>query len=164
MQTLCSLTQERLKGLLDYNPNDGIFTWKHVIPGKSVGRIAGSKDKDGYIQIQVDGRIYKAHRLAYLFMNGSFPDYLIDHRNTDPSDNKWHNLRNATNSQNLANMKVKSSGVKGIWLCKITNRWRVQIQKDYKRFYLGRFNTQEEACAAYKAAAKQLFGEFARAA
>ena len=151
------LTSSRLKSLLDYDPDTGVFFWKR-------GKIAGTPDKDGYIQIQIDGKIYKAHRLAFLFQNGSFPTGQVDHKNMEPADNRFCNLRNATPSENRANEKGWRLGLKGVWLCRCTNRFRAAVQKHGRRIDLGRFDTEQEAHEAYVNKAKELFGEFARAA
>lgn len=154
------ITQERLKQALFYNPNSGIFIWRwrQSYP-KHTGKIAGSYERKGYLNIQIDGKNYKAHRLAWLYMTGMWPCEQIDHINTVKDDNRLVNLREATNSQNRANTpppKNGSSGLKGAQ--KTRNKWQAMIAGRY----LGIFDSQEKAHAAYAAKAKELFGDFAR--
>lgn len=91
----------------------------------------------------------------------------IDHKDGNPANNRWDNLREATDSQNLANSKLaknNTSGAKGVWLEKATGRWNSYITVRGKRIYLGTYDTVAEAGAAYEASARLHFGEFARAA
>lgn len=90
------LTAERLREVLEYDPAIGVFRWLIKPCGQiSIGDIAGCRHGEGYVQIRVIGRIYLAHRLAWLYMTGEWPISLIDHRNLDRSDNRWSNLREA---------------------------------------------------------------------
>jgi hypothetical protein len=160
------LTASRLRQRLSYDPDTGEFTW--IIPprGRSVGAIAGRTAKDDYSQIQVDGRRYQAHRLAWLYVHGTFPEKIMDHIDGDRSNNRINNLRPATNSQNGANERMKSqntSGYKGVsWF--LNKWWKAQISYRGKVIYLGHFDCPKEAHAAYMAAARKYHGEFARAA
>lgn len=162
------LTIDRLKEVLDYDPVTGIFIWKKRISIRIVvGRIAGFLDKDGYIQIGLDGGTYKAHRLAWFWTHGIWPDTDIDHKNRIVGDNRIVNLRLATRSQNNANRKrteKNTSGFKGAYWNKKEKYWQSYIQKDNKHYYLGSFETVEDAHAAYSEAAKKMFEQFARAA
>lgn len=162
------LTQERLKELLSYDPNTGDFT--RLIgrsgPKARKGDVAGRDNGQGYIRIYVDGKGYKAHRLAWFYMTGYWPSE-VDHKNTVRSDNRWSNLREATRHENRTNCsayKNNSSGIKGVSFYKPTGKWKAQIQKNGKKIGLGYFNTKEDAGAAYAQAALENFGEFARAA
>lgn len=117
--------------------------------------------------IRVDDELYMAARLAWLYMTGRPPVGDVDHKNLDKGDDRWENLREATRSQNLANKRASSRNVSGFKSCyrhPETGRWRAQIMRERQRFHLGYFDTPEEASAAYEAAAKRLFGEFARVA
>lgn len=161
------VSQERLKELFTYNPNDGLFI--RIVgrsgPNARAGDVAGCDNGQGYIRIYVDGAPYKAHRLAWFYMYGEWPGE-IDHVNMDRSDNRISNLRPATRAQNRANTKAYSnnkSGEKGVSWYKATGKWKAQIQKNGKKVGLGYFETIESASAAYKAASKEMFGEFARA-
>src|SRR5690606_33021363 len=88
-----TLTRERLAEVLDYDPTTGIFLWKKPTGSRAVaGSVAGTVNLSGYIQIQIDGTIYYAHRLAWLWMTGSWPNNEIDHSEMNPADNRWSNL------------------------------------------------------------------------
>lgn len=163
--------QERLKELLSYDPLTGVFLWKVDRSNIKRGTLAGRYDKAGYIRIGIDGREYRAHRLAWLYMTGEWPEIFLDHRDMDKNNNAWSNLRLATKSQNAANigpLKSNTSGIKGVSFhsggAKGGKPWQANITKNGKAMGLGIFATKEEARAAYAAAAERLFGEFARAA
>ena len=164
------LTQERLKELLTYDPLTGDFFWNEDRGGKRAGDIAGCKRR-AYIAISVDDKIYRAHHLAWLWMTGAFPALFIDHRNLNKHNNAWTNLREATKSQNQANIGLTASnksGLKGVSRYRAGESygkpWQACIGKDGKSINLGQFATKEAAHAAYVAAAEKHFGEFARAA
>jgi hypothetical protein len=156
------LSPERLRSLLHYDPETGVFTWKVARKGTAAGTICVHKRPDGYMRIGVDGRLYYAHRLAFLYMTGRWPSHYVDHVNRNPSDNRWGNLREATVSQNLANSYRgnAASGLKGAYRHK--DKWRASISINGKNILLGVFATAEEAHDAYKSAAERQFGEFAR--
>jgi hypothetical protein len=155
------LTQARLREALDYNPKTGIFTWK---PGTHyAGRQAGGAS-DEYVRIRIKGKLYRAHRLAFLWMEGWMPEQ-VDHRDLDKTNNRWDNLRAANNSQNQHNKRIttnNSSGRKGVSWFKQGGKWRADIRIDGVLRYLGLHDSMEDAAAAYKAAAEHYFGEFAR--
>lgn len=156
-----SLTAERVRSVLRYNPGDGVFYWV-----KS-GKRAGHRSASGYIQIGVDRKLHLAHRLAWLAVHGEWPSSDIDHKNGCPSDNRIENLRLCVPAQNHANSrrgKNNTSGFKGVCFSKAAQKWQAQINYQGRPRYLGLFATPEEASAAYMAAAEQFYGEFARAA
>lgn len=160
------LTQQRLKELFNYDPETGRFI--RLVgrsgPGARAGDVAGCDNGQGYIRIYVDGKGYKAHRLAWLYVYGDLPAE-IDHVNCDRSDNRIGNLRPATRKQNRSNCAAyrnNTSGYKGVSAC--GEKWRAQIQSGGKKKALGLFRTPEEAHEAYVAAAKEWHGQFARAA
>jgi hypothetical protein len=157
-----NLTQERLKELIEYDPETGMFRRRVIIGNNSVKDwTKGSIGKRGCYTLSVDGYTYKAHRLAYLYMVGNWPRHLVDHKDCDPQNNRWDNLRKATPSENSANKKFYSQyGAKGI--VKSKDRWSAQIRMEGKRFYLGTYDTIEEAHAAYCGAGRVLHGEFFR--
>lgn len=165
------LTYERVREVLSYEQETGIFTWL-VRTGLRVriGSVAGCiREDDGYRQIRIDGEIYLAHRLAYFWMTGKWPAETVDHMNRDRDDNRWCNLRAASYSQNNANAISRSSsktGLKGVSFAPQAKRrpWAARICKNRKHKHLGYFATPEEAHAAYDRAARDLHGEFARAA
>jgi hypothetical protein len=156
------LTQERLKELLQYNPDSGIFV---RISGRAKGNITGAPHSEGYVRIKIEGKLYFSHRLAWLYVHGSFPHNVIDHINGIRDDNSISNLRDVTQNQNLMNQKLKSnnkSGLKGVSWVKDRRKWRAQIQHNSLVTCLGDFNNKKDAHAAYKKAADMHFGEFAR--
>lgn len=153
---LQDITVDELKAALEYNPTTGQFT------RKSSGKPAGSKGSKGYVQILLNYKSYKAHRLAWLYAYGEWPDKQVDHINLDRADNRLSNLRLADNSENNANnTRVRSnSGAKGVTL-QSNGLYYVQIVAKQKNYYLGAYKTIEEAVAAYNAAAITHFGQFA---
>lgn len=160
---------ERLRSLLDYDPETGKFTWRVRTSNRvDVGRGAGCREaRDGYIYIRLDDTLYKAHRLAWLYVHGEWPIGALDHINGIPGDNRIVNLRAASPSQNSCNQRRQSnnsSGFKGVSWYKRDGKWKAHITYRGKGFHLGYFDTAEEAYAAYCAKAKELHGEFARLA
>ena len=97
------LTHDYLKSVLIYKPKSGVFHWRHTNEAHRAGEIAGSKNQQGYLQILVGGKIYRAHRLAWLYMTGSWPSRMIDHRDRNKLNNSFENLRDVSNSTNLRN-------------------------------------------------------------
>jgi len=149
------LTQERLKELLHYNPETGIFIWL-ISKAKwlKAGDIAGCIRSDGYISIRSDGRSYYAHRLAWLYMEGRWPSE-IDHIDHDNTNNKWINLREVSHSENLRNrsmFKNNRSGVIGVCWNDCSNKWKAQIVVDGKTIHLGLFVDKFEAICTRKSA------------
>jgi hypothetical protein len=158
-------TLNYLRSILDYDPFEtGLFTWRQQVGRRvRVGEVAGSYDKDGYIVIQIGGVKYKAHRLAYLYMTGEWPEEEIDHKDGDPANNVWSNLRDATRSDNCANSnrELGESGFRGVKWVPSTRTWIARVSYGYQRICLGPFGTAEEANEAYLAAAKTVHGEYA---
>lgn len=158
------LTQERLHELLRYDPKTGEFRWRNQSKHRA-GRIAGCRQRSDCWSIRVDGRRYQAHQLAWLYIEGEWGEPVIDHRDGNPLNNRWSNLRLSTHSNNAANRRrprSNTSGFKGVVFCPRTGKWRALISKDRRRYCLGRYATAEEAHAAYVAKARELFGKFAR--
>jgi len=137
--------QKTIKDFFDYKngqlirKKDSGFRWK-------IGSIAGSKDKQGYISVYMNGYLYKAHRLIYAWHNGNFTDDLfVDHINGNPDDNRIKNLRLVTHQENHFNRTKE----KGISFMKQRNKWRSQIQANGIKKYLGSFEDKEDAINAY---------------
>ena len=156
-----SLTQERLKELLQYDPDTGIFTWR-VSPRANVeaGRKAGTTCARGYVIISLKRRLYRAHRLAWLYVYGVWPEKEIDHINRCPSDNRITNLRPADrflNTQNVGLRRDNASGHRGVGFQKGIGKWRARIQVNKQKITLGCFADKKDAIAAYQNAAKRLF-------
>jgi hypothetical protein len=156
------LTAQRLRELLHYNPETGVFIrlnsphgkWK---PGQTVGSI---NSVSGYLVVGVDKHQHYGHRLAWLYMTGEWPFDEIDHINGVRADNKWQNLRNAPRNINAQNMRransINTSGLLGVTRVgpsvgsrRTTEKWAATIKTAGKRKYLGIFDTQEEAHQAY---------------
>lgn len=134
--------------------------------GVTVGAIAGSKDKKGYIRIKINGKLYLAHRLIYKMFNGVDPgDFEVDHVDRDNTNNHPSNLRLANHSQNKTNARTYRNNkqkLKGVSWHKQHRKYVATIQKDKKRMHIGLFLCKIEAAKAYDAAARKLFGDFAK--
>lgn len=145
------LTQAELKSQLNYDPDTGIFTRLLAKQGVKIGDVAGT-NKDGYVNINVGGRLYKAHVLAWLYMSGVYPVCYIDHIDKNKSNNVILNLREATASQNGFNkttQKNNKTGQKGVFFDKFRNKYRVEAQINGIKKYLGRFDKFNDAKNAY---------------
>lgn len=156
------LTHERLKELLNYDPETGTFTrLKHVGP-RLGGKVGAIRNK--YFEMSIDGKIYKAHRLAFYLMTGRWPVNGIDHINGNSLDNRWSNLRECNQSQNQANRSLYFSknrtGYKGV--TEKLGKYGFQIGVAGKRISRYGYKTAEEASKAYEAESVRHFGPFAR--
>ena len=160
-----AITYSRLRETLSYDSQTGEFIW--IKPpwnhSQLVGRTAGCLST-GYVLIKLDGRKYKAHRLAWLYVHGEWPALRVDHRDGNPFNNAISNLRLATQAQNCANAarwagKVLPKGVR-------RNRggFTARISFEKRLITLGTFSSVEQAASAYAEAATRLYGEFARPA
>jgi hypothetical protein len=179
MIKIISISQDYLKSILNYDEDTGLFTWKirpidhfktkrsfSIWNVKNSGKIAGWIDEYGYRRISIDGRNYRAHRLAYLYVYGLNPKE-IDHIDVhgSKSDNRIKNLRAATSAQNRQNRGIRRDnkyGIKGISFHKKIGKWYAEIQSNNERFYLGCFASKDEAIKAYNEAIQQHHKEFSR--
>src|ERR1700677_4278465 len=158
------LTLARLHELVIYDPETGIFLGNDGVLNKSrVGKILGAKHPCGYLQVAVGGRKYLSHRLAWFMMTNQWPKHQIDHIDGDKKNNRFANLREATQAENNQNQKHarkdnKSTGLLGVTIARDKRRKRFQAQININGVYknLGRFATAEEAHAAYLAAKRIL--------
>jgi hypothetical protein len=152
------LTAERLRAVLDYDPETGVFTWKQRRKNCRVGAIAGSATVRGYIEIKIDGKHHLAHRLAWLHVHGTWPTNVIDHIDGNGSNNAISNLRDVTQSQNAENRKRAHAnnkcGLLGVGRSR--SKWRARILLYGEELHLGTFDTPEEAHAVYLAAKREL--------
>lgn len=157
------VTIERLREVLDYNPNTGVFRWKTKVNlGVKPGAKAGWYNR-GYVLIAFDNCKYRAHRLAWFYVHGKWPEKDLDHINRIKDDNRITNLREATTAQNNRNFgltKRNQSGSKGVYFRKDRGTWRARVKLNRKYHCAGCYKTKEEAVAAYNVLAKQLHGEF----
>ena len=164
-----TLSQDRLKELLHYDPETGVFTWPPGTGGKGRPhhpKRAGGDDGQGYYRIWVEGRFYRSTHIAWLYMTGELPSAQIDHADKNSLNDRWNNLRLATQNQNKANSgayKNNSLGVKGVRLHRNGHN-EALLRFNGKLVYLGCYRTLAEAKAVYDAAAIEHFGEFARSA
>ena len=170
-------SQEKLKEIFTYFAEDGVLIWnkrpEHHFPAKVycdgwntkfASKIAGAMHHSGYRQINLSGTLFFAHRIIWKYQTGNEPPKNIDHVNGNGADNRWLNLREATTSQNLMNQCLSTqntSGLKDASYRSRDNKWLSQIKSNKKHYYLGIFDTAEEAHAAYCRAAVELHGEFA---
>ena len=158
-----AIKPERLKEVLDYSTETGLFTWK-INAGRCIkGRATSYITHNGYKKIKVDKKSYVAHRLAWLYVYNKFPNGDIDHIDGDRLNNKISNLREASRSQNLQNKKMQSnnsSGYIGVSYDKKRNKWDARISVFGKQICLGLFITAEEASRAYEEKALEYFKEF----
>jgi hypothetical protein len=161
------LTQEKLKEILHYDPETGLFTWLKPTSNRvKAGAVCSTVARIGYVIIGVMGKRQYAHRLAWLYMTGEWPSDQVDHANCDKTDNGWSNLRIAGKSRNMQNIGIRSnnsSGFTGVGYHKQTGRWRAFVVSAGKMVHVGLFDTIEEAARAREAAAVERYGEFYRA-
>lgn len=157
------LTADRLRQVLRYDADTGEFVWIARTSNRiRIGDVAGRPHNRGYTMIGVDGGLYLAHRLAWLWMTGGWPQKQVDHINGVRDDNRWRNLREATTVQNAGNSRRhrdKRAGAKGVYRTS-GGLWQARIGHKY----LGTRETHDEAQALYEQAARERFGEFARTA
>lgn len=135
-------------------------------PNAKAGDVVGTVDGRGYLHVSISGRFYRVHRIIYYMHYGYDPGTHLDHINCDRRDNRPENLRPATDQQNAGNVlrmyAHNTSGFRGVSLNSGSKKWHAQIKIFGKQTYLGRYDTPEEAAAAYSKAAKQHFAQFAR--
>lgn len=163
------LTLDRLKEVLTYDPETGIFRWVKTLGSRArAGEIAGSKPTTvGYGTIRIDGKLYYAHRLAWFFFYGEWPKHQVDHKNLKRVENPIENLREATMQQQRRNegrRKNNTSGFKGVSWSKRRRKWEARIMVNYRSHVIGYFDTPLQAHTAWREKAAELHGEFARAA
>lgn len=152
------ITAEELKRVLDYSASTGLFTWRDgAVPNGLCGKIAGNKRKKGYICIKVKQKLYMAHRLAWLYIYGTWPVNEIDHINRNKSDNRICNLRDISSSANKENCVAALSnnavGLRGVK--KKKHGYEAWIKANGSSSYLGTFKTPQEASGAYFQAKKK---------
>ena len=159
-----SLSAERLRERVLYDPDTGVMTWRKSYFASRIGKPLGyTSPTTGYRATHMDGRLWPMHRLIWLYVHGRWPADQIDHINGQRADNRLCNLREATHAQNCANIGFwRGRPIKGVTFTR--GRWQAQIRVGGKNIYLGLFDTEEEASAAYFAKAREVKGEFMRAA
>lgn len=160
-------TAEKLREILDYDAESGVFRWKKSLSAKiKPGGLAGTKHARGWqINSKALGGAFLAHRLAWMYVTGEVPGetMVIDHRDRDPMNNAFANLRICTQQQNTWNQSLKKknkTGVKGVHLLK-TGKYHARIRTAKGLMLLGNFDDLESASLAIDAARSKYHGEFA---
>lgn len=156
------LSRSRLKELLMYDPTTGLFTWMVNRGPRRIGDVCHTRNSEGYHVIRLDGTLYYAHRLAFLYVLGYMPDY-VDHKDGVPGNDEWDNLREATQSQNIQNTRGRSdntTGHRGVTRDKNTFTGRVQVRGNVHR-RCG-FPTVEAAAEWCRTKREELHGEYRR--
>lgn len=160
------LSAREARRLLDYDPLTGAMRWK-IWPrtGRPNGREIRATNAQGYRVVTVGGRQYRVHRVAWLVTYGVWPKELLDHVNGIRTDNRLINLREANRAENNRNRGMSrnnTTGFKGVIFCRDRNKWQAKIYRNNKAVHLGRFNSPQEAYAAYCKASREYHGEFRR--
>jgi hypothetical protein len=160
------ITAERVRELVSYDPETGLFFWRQREHGPRAGTQTGKPRHDGYCRVFLDGRSYLAHRLAWLITYDVWPAVDVDHIDGNPSNNRIANLRSTSRSQNLYNQKLpvnNKTGRKGVCFDPARGLYAAYITVGKKRIPLGRFAKLETAIEVRAEAEKKYHGEFARA-
>lgn len=166
-----SLSRQRLRYLLHYSKATGHFTWRvdrrhNAKAGQRAGNwvSCGVRAGDGYWHVKVDSRAYRAHRLAWFYVMGTWPEREIDHRDGDGTNNRWRNLRLATRVQNMQNQRrsrTNTSGTTGVAWQRKNATWAAYITVAKQRRHLGQFTRQRDAVCARRRAERLVFQRFA---
>lgn len=163
------VTAEVVKALLDYDGDTGTLTWKfrgrewfptalsqHTFNTRFAGKEAGRVNpSNGYHETSLFYRLYKSHRLIWLWMTGAWPEDFIDHINHDKGDNRWANLRAATKDENVKNVPLRAdniTGIPGVSQYPKSGKWYSRIKSGGRVIHLGQFDSFEKAVIARKAA------------
>lgn len=164
------LTAEYVRSIFLYDPLTGKFYWRHrpsltkQLNARDAGQEAGYPTGKNKWGIEIDGIPYLAHRLAWLYVTGTWPIDILDHEDRNGRNNKWSNLREANHSQNAQNRKRdvrNKSGYKGVYWHKKHQKWCVSITENYKQKHVGLFTNLLDARDAYRREAIRIFGPFA---
>lgn len=154
-----------LKRVLRYSSTTGLFTWRITQGNAVIGKTAGTLI-NGYVVIRFAGQAYKAHRLAVFYKTGKLPKKKVDHKNRIRHDNRWSNLRPATDSQNTINSNISTrntSGVKGVCWNAFANKWHVKITDCRKTKHLGYYADLDEAIRVRRRAERRYHGKYSPA-
>lgn len=175
MADISPITADYLRSRLAYEQTTGVFRWKprpeltdqhRPWNTKYAGTVAGCVGAAGYIVIRIDGKNYRAHRLAWLHVHGEWPPGFLDHKDCDKLNNRFDNLRPASfadSSRNQRRPRSNTSGLKGVCWNEKSRKWQAGIKVNRRSIHLGLFDDREEAAAAYAAAAKKYHGRFGNA-
>lgn len=147
------ITAERLREILMYDHTSGVFTFRVRRGSMKVGTASGVRKDDGRIAIKLEGRYYLAHRLAWLYVHGVWPEQQIDHIDGNPLNNGIANLRDVSPTTNSQNRRFadpgSKSGLLGAQWCKGYGNWQASIRVKGTRMNLGKFDSAQEAHEAY---------------
>lgn len=158
MNEIEQLLQSLLNELFEYK-NGHLVRIKAVVGRRSnIGDVAGSPVSGGYLNITINQKKYRAHKLVWLMFNGCLPKGEIDHINGVRSDNRIENLREVTRVENARNQQIRSnntSGITGVRFNLHIGKWESYIKVNYKKEYLGSFDKKEDAIKARKNADKE---------
>ena len=165
-----ALSVSFVRSILDYDPETGVFTWKHRADRaknwntRNAGKIAGHLTRYGYVRIQIEkGVHYAAHVLAWLYVHGEWLPNKIDHRHGVRDDNRITELRRMTLSDNGCNKAMQrnnQSGHPGVHFETQSGKWEAVVSKNGKRVWRRKFNTLKEAATARAQAVREIHGEF----
>lgn len=148
----------RLRGALDYSPEDGRFFWNSGL--RQGQELTGTMDRGGYLRFPLGGQSISLHHAAWIITHGVVPTNTIDHINRVRTDNRIANLREATSSDQLQNrIAVNSTGFRGV--CRDRSRFAANVKVRGKQKRIGAFDTAAEAGAAYDAAVLRMYGPYA---
>lgn len=157
-----AITKERLQEMFVYS--DGNLYWKKPRKKVVVGSKAGALSGRGYMDVKIDQKIYKLHRLIFMWHHGYMPEF-VDHVDCERLNNKIENLREATASQNKWNQPVpknNTSGIKGVCFDKTKNKWKGYVGYQGKDKHIGNFDSIDDAKIAVEKTRGELHGQFAR--
>jgi len=155
------ITAERLREVLHYDAESGVFTWIASTARrgrKRIGHRAGTIDDRGYVIIKINQKLYQASRLAWLYVTGEWPKNQIDHQDQITGNNAFLNLRDVTGRVNQQNQRrAHSQNVSGfLGVIRRRNKWVARLQLDGKHRWIGTFTSAEDAYEAYVKAKRLL--------
>lgn len=156
------ISQEYLNSIFEYRNGELFYKVNHF--RKNAGKKVGTKKPDGCLHVSIKGKSYLLHRVIFMMKHGYLPEQ-IDHIDGNRSNNQIENLRPATHSQNSQNAKTRVdslNGNKNITYNKKHNKWRVRVQANNKRLYIGSFGDFELAELVAVEARNKYHGQFAR--
>ncbi len=158
-----TISQQELKNILSYDPEMGQFTWINPSNKRMTGKRAGSVNSAGRRHIKIGSKYYKEHRLAWLYVHGYMPVEDIDHIDRNPLNNRIHNLRRATKTQNCYNREKPNRGrnpAKGVCLEPRSGNWVSYGSYQKKRIHIGTFESMELAALVSSEFREKYHGEF----
>ena len=156
-----------LKKLLRYDPETGVFTNRINRAARArKGEVVGCARDDGYLRVNINGKTYYLHRLAWAFVHGRWPKEKIDHEDRDPGNNRILNLREAGPIDNTCNQKRRkdnASGCAGVHWHKLAGKWQAGVKYAGTFYYLGLFSEYDDAASAASKKRAELHGKFCNA-